>query len=105
MAGVSGIRSKRMIQAFIVLLRNTTWKCGSVERRVVDYLRRQKQCCGYTPSSVTDMLEHFEANEEQHQRFFEAMERLERRGIIKVMFKPFSLSTESSTVMISQGGL
>jgi hypothetical protein len=100
LAKVSGIRSKRMIQAFIVLLRNTTWKCGSVERRVVDYLRRQKQCCGYAPSSVTDLLEHFEVQETQHQRFFEAMQRLERRGIIKVMFKPFSISSES-TVMFS----
>jgi hypothetical protein len=85
-----------MIQAFIVLLRNTTWKCGSVERRVVEYLRKHKHYCGYSPSPVTDMLEHFEAEETQHQRFFEAMERLERRGIIKVMFKPFSLLQKDS---------
>ena len=97
--GVSGIRSKRMIKAFVVLLRNTTWKCGVVERRVVTYLRGKRQNGEFTKSSVNDMFEHFEVDETEHQRFFEAMDRLEKRGIIKVIFHPFSLTSESSMLM------
>ncbi|PVX26549.1 MAG: hypothetical protein CW716_05755 [Candidatus Bathyarchaeum sp.] len=93
--GVSGIRSKRMIKAFVVLLRNTTWKCGVVERRVVTYLRGKRQNGEFTQSSVNDMFEHFEVDENEHQRFFEAMDRLEKRGIIKVIFHPFSLTQDS----------
>jgi hypothetical protein len=100
---VSGIRSKRVVKAFVVLLRNTTWKCGTVERLVVNYLRRQIQQYGYRRSSIKDLLEHFEVQETQHHRFFEAMERLEKRGIIKIVFKPFSSPKESGA--LNQGGL
>jgi hypothetical protein len=50
------------------------------------------------------MLEHFRLNGKQHHRFLEAMERLEKRGIIKIVFKPFSSSDEFDVVS-RQGGL
>jgi len=50
------------------------------------------------------MLEHFSLNGKQHHRFLEAMERLEKRGIIKIVFKPFSSSDEFNVVS-RQGGL
>jgi len=50
------------------------------------------------------MLEHFRLNGKQHHRFLEAMERLERRGIIKIIFNPFSSSDEFDAVN-RQGGL
>jgi hypothetical protein len=101
---ISESRSKKWLKAFVVLLRDTTWKCGVVERLVVNYLRRQVQHYGCTQSSVKDMLEHFRLNEKQHHRFLEAMERLEKRGIIKIVFKPFSSSDEFNVVS-RQGGL
>ena len=102
--GFSRIRSKRMIKSFVVLLRNTTWKCGSVERLVVDYLRGRKQNGDFSHSSVKHMFEHFDVDETQHQRFFDAIERLEKRGIIKVIFHPFSVKHDSD-ILCSQGGL
>jgi hypothetical protein len=96
--------SQRRLKAFAVLLRDTTWKCGVVERLVVNYLRWQFQRYGCTRSSVKDMLEHFRLNGKQHHRFLEAMERLEKRGIIKIVFKPFSSSDEFNVVG-RQGGL
>ncbi|MGD9131636.1 MAG: hypothetical protein PVH73_08720 [Candidatus Bathyarchaeota archaeon] len=96
--------SQRRLKAFVVLLRDTTWKCGVVERLVVNYLRRQFQHCGCTQTSVKDMLEHFRLNGKEQHRFFEAMERLEKRRIIKIVFKPFSSSDEFNVVS-GQGGL
>jgi len=40
------------------------------------------------------MLEHFNVNEKQRHRFFEAIERLEKRGIIKLVLNPFSSNDE-----------
>jgi hypothetical protein len=50
------------------------------------------------------MLEHFRLNGRQQRRFLEAVERLEKRGIIKIVFKPFS-SPDEFNAASRQGGL
>jgi Cdc6-like AAA superfamily ATPase len=86
--------SQRLRRAFVVLLRDTTWKCGTVERLIVNYLRRQIHNYRYAHSSVEDMLDNFDVKEKQQRRFLDAIERLEKRGIIKIVFNPFSSSDE-----------
>jgi hypothetical protein len=50
------------------------------------------------------MLEHFRLNGKQHHRFLDAIERLERRGIIKIVLKPFS-SPDEFNALSRQGGV
>ena len=100
----SGIGSQRMLKAFVVLLRNTTWKCGRVERLVVSHLQRHLQSNGQAQISIKDMLEYFKLKGKQKRRFLEAIERLERRGIIKIVFIHFPHLHELS-VLSRQGGL
>jgi hypothetical protein len=76
--------AQRLLKAIAVLLRNTTWKCGRVERLVVNYLRTQLQKGGYTQTPVKDMLQHFSFNGKQKNEFFDALKRLEKRHIIKI---------------------
>ena len=102
---ISGIGSQRVFGAFVVLLRNTTWKCGEVERLIVNYLRRQLQRCGYTQSSVNDIVEHFKSKGKKEQQFFEAVERLESRGIIKIVFNPFVSPADGFNASRNQGGI
>lgn len=85
--------SQKLHRAFVVLLRDTTWKCGTVERLVVNYLRRQIRYCRGTHYSVKDILENFEVKKHQQRRFFDAIERLEKRGIIKIVFNSFPYSS------------
>lgn len=92
-----------VVDAFVILLRNTTWKCGKVERLIVNYLRRQFQRCGVIQSSVKEILEHFKSKGKQEQQFFEAAERLEIRGIIKIVFNPFVLPDDGSTTNNQRG--
>ena len=73
-----------MIKAIAVLLRNTTWKCGRVERLVVNYLRDQIRKFGRVQTPVTDMLQYFKLKGKQKSEFFDAIKRLERRRIIKI---------------------
>jgi len=101
----SEIESQSLFDAFVVLLRNTTWKCGKVERLIVNYLRRQLQRCGYTQSSIKDIVEHFKSKGKKEKQFFEAAERLESRGIIKIVFNPFASPADGCNASCNQGGI
>jgi hypothetical protein len=81
----SRIEAQRRIKAIAILLRNTTWKCGKMERLVVNYLRRQLQRCGSAQTPIKDMLQYLKLNKKQKTEFLEAIKRLERRHIIKIM--------------------
>jgi len=73
-----------MITSIATLLRNTTWKCGKIERSVVNYLQRRSQRIGYAQTSIKDMMQHFELSGKQKSEFLEAIRRLEKRNIIKI---------------------
>lgn len=73
-----------LLKAIAVLLRNSTWKCGRVERLVVNYLRTQLQMRGRTQTPVKDMLQHFRFSGKQKNEFLDALKRLEKRHIIKI---------------------
>ena len=85
----SKVEAQRMISALAILLRNTTWKCGRVERLVVGYLRDQVRRFGRPRTPVKDMLQHFSLKGKQKSEFFDAIKRLEKRRIIRIEgFKP-----------------
>jgi len=73
-----------MLKSIAILLRNTTWKCGKIERLVVNYLQRRHQRCGSAQTPVKDMMQHFELSGKQKSEFLEAIRRLEKRNIIKI---------------------
>ncbi|MCJ7613996.1 hypothetical protein MUO71_04440 [Candidatus Bathyarchaeota archaeon] len=96
--------SRLSAQKLVILLRNTTWKCGKVERLIVSYLQLQLQRCGTTQSSMKDLLEHFRLSGKQRNHLIEAIKRLERRGILKTVSTPFSMPSEFN-MLSRQGGL
>ncbi|MCW4034791.1 MAG: hypothetical protein NWF03_05445 [Candidatus Bathyarchaeota archaeon] len=73
-----------MLSSIATLIRHTTWKCGKIERRVVDYLQRRYQRCGSTQTPVKEMMNDFELSGKQKSEFLEAIRRLEKRNIIKI---------------------
>lgn len=77
-------KKRRIIKAITVLIRNTTWKCGRIERLVVDYLRKQLQIFGRAKIPVKEMLHHFKLDGKRKSEFFDAIKRLEKRHIIKI---------------------
>jgi hypothetical protein len=77
-------KTKWMIKAIAVLLRNTTWKCGKVERLAVDYLRKQFRTCGRARIPIREMLQHFRLSGKRKSEFLDAIKRLEKRHIIKI---------------------
>jgi hypothetical protein len=87
MARQSRKEAQRMIRAIAVLMTNTTWKCGRVERLVVHYLLDQIRRFGRVRTPITDMLQHFKLKGKQKSEFFDAIKRLEKRRIIRI--EPF----------------
>jgi len=77
-------KTRRMLRAIAVLVRNTTWKCGRVERLVMDYLTRQFRTCGRARIPIREMLHHFNLTGKRKSEFLDAIERLEKRRIIRV---------------------
>ncbi|MFQ6095662.1 MAG: hypothetical protein ACE5NN_05925 [Candidatus Bathyarchaeia archaeon] len=84
MARRSREEAQKRLRAIAVLLRNTTWKCGRVERLVVKYLQNRLLKYGIPRTSIRDMLQHFKLKGKQKSEFFDALERLQRRRIIKI---------------------
>ena len=76
--------AQRLLKAFAVLVRNTTWKCGKVERQVVDCLRAQFTRFGHVKMPIRDILLHFRLSGKKKSEFLDAIKRLEKRRIIKI---------------------
>jgi hypothetical protein len=76
--------TQRMFKAVAVLLRNTTWKCGRIERLVIGYLRNHLRRDGRRWSQIKDMVQHFKLKGKQKSEFFDALRRLEKRRIIRI---------------------
>ncbi len=84
MARRSKSETQRMLKAIAVLLRNTTWKCGRIERLVISYLQTHLRRSGTSWSHIRDMEQYFKLKGKQKSEFFDALRRLERRQIIRL---------------------
>jgi hypothetical protein len=80
----SKTETQMMFKSIAVLLRNTTWKCGRIERLVVRYLQVHLRKDGRPWSNIKDMMQQFKLQGKQKSEFFDALRRLERRHIIKI---------------------
>jgi len=84
MARKSKEEAQKMLRSIAVLLRNTTWKCGKIERLVVKYLQARLVRYGMARTSIKDMLQQFKLRGKQRSEFFDALRRLEKRQIIRI---------------------
>lgn len=84
MARTAEEEAQRMIKAIAVLLRNTTWKCGRVERLIINYLQTKIRRFGHSKVSVKEMLQYFKLDGKQKNEFLDAVRRLEKRRIIRI---------------------
>jgi len=76
--------AQRMIRSIAVLLRNTTFKCGRVEKLIVTHLQGQIRRFGRPRIPVREMLHHLKLSGKQKSEFLDAIKRLEKRQIIRI---------------------
>jgi hypothetical protein len=72
-------------RAIVVLIRNTTWRCGKLERLIVKHLHKESIGLGKSGTPLTDMLQSFKLSGKKRNEFLDAIKRLERRNIVKIL--------------------
>ncbi|MEM3703427.1 MAG: hypothetical protein QXX79_03275 [Candidatus Bathyarchaeia archaeon] len=72
-------------RAIVVLIRNTTWRCGKLERLIVKHLHRETIGFGRSGTPLTVMLQNFKLTGKKRNEFMDAIKRLERRNIVKIL--------------------
>jgi len=77
--------TRRLVRAIVVLIRNTTWKCGRLERLIVSYLNKKARGFGKPQIGVSDMIQNFDLTGKRNNDFLDAIRRLERRNIIRIL--------------------
>jgi len=85
MARKSEKERQKILKAVVVLVRNTTWKCGKIERLIVNYLQKHLMRYGSPKSSIEEMTRHLDLKGKQRSEFFDALRRLEKRRIIEII--------------------
>ena len=74
-----------IFQTIVVLLRNTTWRCGKLERSIVTHLRNMRQNFGRSEVSVFDIMHHLNIKGEKKEECIDAIKRLEKRNIVRIL--------------------
>jgi len=79
------VETQRLVKAIVVLIRNTTWRCGKLERLIVRHLHKRDEGLGKPEMPIKDMLQTFNMTGKKKNEFLDAIKRLERRNIIRIL--------------------
>jgi len=74
-----------IVKTIVILLRNTTWRCGKLERSIVTHLRNRRQNFGRSEISVLDIMHHLNIKGEKKNECIDAIKRLEKRNIVRIL--------------------
>jgi len=77
--------TQKLVRAIVVLIRNTTWRCGRLERLIVKNLYKRKVGFGKQEMPIKDMLQNFNLTGKKKNEFLDAIKRLERRNIVRIL--------------------
>lgn len=76
---------QNFVKTIVVLVRNTTWRCGKLEKAIVKHLHKKRENLGRKGVSVPDMMENLDFTGEKKNEFLDALRRLEKRNIIRLL--------------------
>lgn len=79
------IKEQTLVRTIVVLIRNTTWRCGRVEKSIVEHLHRRKRVFGKPSESVGDIIHQLNFAGERKDECIDALKRLEKRNIVKML--------------------
>ncbi len=72
--------TKLLLESTLILLRNSTYKCGKLERQIVQFLQRKLR-----KATVKSLLNNFKnMGARARQRIYESIRRLHHRKIIEI---------------------
>jgi hypothetical protein len=78
-------KEQTLVKTIVVLIRNTTWRCGKLEKSIVRHLHKRHENFGKTNVSVGDIMQNLNFTGEKKSEFLDALKRLEKRNIVKLL--------------------
>ncbi len=78
-------KEQTLVKTIVVLIRNTTWRCGKLEKSIVKHLHKRNENFGKATVSVGDIMQNLNFTGEKKSEFLDALKRLEKRNIVKLM--------------------
>jgi len=78
-------KEQTLVRTIVVLIRNTTWRCGKVEKSIVCHLYKRHRNFGKPEVSIRDIMQHLNLAGEKKDECIDALKRLEKRNIVKLM--------------------
>jgi hypothetical protein len=76
--------TQRLVKAIVILIRNTTWRCGKLERLIVKNLWRRNASLGKPGMPIKEMIQSYKLTGKKKSEFLDALKRLERRNIVRI---------------------
>ncbi|MCW4007678.1 MAG: hypothetical protein NWF09_03160 [Candidatus Bathyarchaeota archaeon] len=74
-----------LVHTIVVLMRNTTWRCGKLEKSIVKHLHNRHKNFGKPCMSIRDIMQNLNLTDKKKDEFMDAIKRLEKRNIVKIM--------------------
>jgi hypothetical protein len=74
-----------LVKTIVFLIRNTTWRCGKLEKSIVNHLHKKNENFGNKGVPVKDMMQKLNFTGEKRNEFLDALRRLEKRNIVRIM--------------------
>ena len=78
-------RDQTLVQTIVVLIRNTTWRCGKVEKSIVRHLYKRNKNFGNSGVSIRDIMQNLNVTSQKKGECIDAIKRLEKRNIVKIL--------------------
>ena len=79
------VTEQTLVRQFVVLIRNITWRCGELEKSIVKHLHKKHENFGKKGVPVSDMMQNLDFTGEKKNEFLDALRRLEKRNIVRLM--------------------
>jgi hypothetical protein len=77
-----------LVRTIVTLIRNTTWRCGKLEKSIVKHLYKRHENFGKSGVSVNDIMTNLNITGEKKDECLDALHRLEKRNIVRLTLIP-----------------
>ena len=78
-------KEQTLVQTIVVLIRNTTWRCGKVEKSIVEHLYKRNRNFGKPGVSMREIMQNLNFTGAKKDECIDAIKRLEKRNIVKIL--------------------
>jgi transcription initiation factor TFIIIB Brf1 subunit/transcription initiation factor TFIIB len=78
-------KEQTLVRTLVVLIRNTTWRCGKVEKSIVRHLYKRHRNFGKPGVSIREIMQNLNLTGTKKDECIDAIKRLEKRNIVKIM--------------------